>query len=115
MSNISRKLQKQDAAVRKWALKVQRKDALVFSALNGGRTLSSMLQSNSQQPLMGLVRLPPDCGDALIESGNVWVDGVVCKDPDRVLQAGSFIAVFPSSQMYLFEDNEGRRALRLKA
>ena len=113
MSNFGRRFQKQNTA-KKWALKVQRKDALVFGVVETGSTLGGTLHSNSIQPMLGLVRLPPDSGDALIEAGNVWVDGAVCKDRDRVMHAGNFIAVFPNEKMYLFEDSEGRRALRMK-
>ena len=116
MSNVGRRLQKQKQdTAKKWALKeVQRKDALVFGVVNTGSTLGGTLRSNSIQPMAGLVRLPPDVSDGLIEAGNVWVDGVVCKDHDRVMQAGNFIAVYPNERMYLFEDAQGRRALRMK-
>lgn len=113
MSNFGRKFRKQESPKKQWALKAQR-SAVVFGVVETGRTLGGTLKSNSEKPAMGLIRLPSNSTDGLIAAGNVWINGVVHKDPGRVMQAGDFIAVYPDEQMYLFEDAQGRRALKMK-
>jgi hypothetical protein len=63
--------------------------------------------------------LEPDCAYGAVGAGRYRADNERRRatagiDPAATPQAGDFIAVYPNEQMYLFEDERGRRALRMK-
>lgn len=108
--NLARKLQRKQGNHKKWAIKTQRKGAVVFG-INGPSTLVQALASNE---IMrdGLVKIPSGTSRALIAGGHVWVNSVVCTDPEHALKAGDYIAAFPTSGMTRVVDDKGRSALQ---
>lgn len=109
--NLARKLQRKQNTDKKWAIKTQRKGAVVFG-INGPSTLVQALASNE---IMrdGIVKIPPGTSRTLIMNGNVWVNSAVCTDPERKLKQGDYIAAFPGSGMERVIDDKGRSALRM--
>lgn len=109
--NLARKLQRKQANHKKWAIKTQRKGAVLFG-INGTASLVRALASNE---IMrdGLVKIPPGTSRTLIEGKHVWVNSEVCTDPEHMLKAGDYIAVFPASGMTRVFDEKGRSALQV--
>lgn len=108
--NLARKMQRKQANHKKWAIKTQRKGGVVFG-INGPSTLVQALASN-EIVRDGLVKIPPGTSRTLIADGHVWVNSEVCKDPERTLKAGDYIAAFPASGMERYLDDKGRSAIR---
>jgi len=107
VSNIARRVQRQQNVAKKWAIKTQRKGALVLG-ITGNATLTQALEINTR-PVNGIALLPAGTVDTLISAGKVWVNSTVCTDRERTLKPGDYIAVFPTAEMQLVQDAKARR------
>lgn len=107
MSNIARRVQRQQNITKKWAIKTQRKGAVVLG-VTGLATLAQAMEINTR-PVNGIALLPAGHTDALISASKVWVNSAVCTDRTRMLKPGDYIAVFPTDEMQLVQDEKARR------
>lgn len=100
--NLARKMERKQNVEKKWAIKTQRKGALVLGVTSSG-TLAQALEINTK-PVNGVSLLPLGSVDTLINASKVWVNSKVCTDRERVLKPGDYIAVFPTAEMQLVDD-----------
>jgi hypothetical protein len=104
--NLARKMERKQNVEKKWAIKTQRKGALVLGVTSNG-TLAQALEINTK-PVNGISLLPLDSVDTLINASKVWVNSKVCMDRERVLKPGDYIAVFPTAEMQLVDDMKAK-------
>lgn len=100
--NLARKLERKNNVEKKWAIKTQRKGALVLGVTGSG-TLAQALEINTR-PVNGISLLPLGSVDTLVNASKVWVNSKVCTDRERALKPGDYIAVFPTAEMQLVDD-----------
>jgi hypothetical protein len=95
-------MERKQNTTKKWAIKTQRKGALVLGVTGSG-TLAQALEINTK-PVNGISLLPLGSVDTLVNANKVWVNSKVCTDRERVLKPGDYIAVFPTAEMQLVDD-----------
>jgi hypothetical protein len=81
----------------RWITKAQRGGALVIGAAPG-KTLNEALLA---QPVE---RLPLGVSEELLVTGSVWIDDEVCREGNRILDAGNFIVVYPHFRTYTHDE-----------
>jgi len=107
--NLARKMERKQNVTKKWAIKTQRKGALVLG-ITGNGTLAEALEINTK-PVNGVALLPLGTTDALINASKVWVNSTVCTDRARTLKPGDYVAVFPTVEMQLIDDGKHPRRI----
>jgi hypothetical protein len=95
-------MERKQNVTKKWAIKTQRKGALVLG-ITGSATLAQALEIN-MRPVNGIALLPMGMTDTLITASKVWVNSKVCTDREHALKPGDYIAVFPTAEMQLVDD-----------
>jgi hypothetical protein len=100
-------MERKQNVTKKWAIKTQRKGALVLGVTSNA-TLTQALEINTR-PVNGVALLPMGMTDTLISASKVWVNSMVCTDRARVLKSGDYVAVFPTAEMQLVQDEKVRR------
>jgi hypothetical protein len=102
-------MERKQNVAKKWAIKTQRKGALVLG-VTGETTLTKALEINTR-PVNGVALLPMGAIDTLITASKVWVNSAVCTDRERALKPGDYIAVFPMAEMQLVDDGKNPRRI----
>jgi hypothetical protein len=102
-------MERKQNVTKKWAIKTQRKGALVLG-VTGNATLTQALEINTR-PVNGVSLLPMGTVDTLITASKVWVNSKACTDRARALKPGDYIAVFPTAEMQLVDDGKNPRRI----
>lgn len=109
VSNVGRKVQRAQEVTKRWAIKTQRRGAVAFGIVNE-TTLAKAMAINETTP----PKLPLGQSRTLIADGKVWVNSKVCTDPEQVLKAGDYFAVFPSAAMERVPTEEHGSVIRMR-